>query len=312
MSEAFQKVSEIVVSEHEAGQRLDNFLLKKLKGVPKSRIYRIVRKGEVRVNKGRIKVEYRIQTGDVVRIPPIRVSEPSDKPDAYWLERGQELEDAILIEDEFLMIMNKPAGWAVHGGSGVAFGVIDIMRALRPHQPFLELGHRLDRETSGCLVLPKQRSILKEFQQLLQEGKVDKTYRTLLLGEWQGGQKTVRANLEKSYNQKVRVTDEGKESDSTFKLVKRYGPFSLMNVDIGTGRTHQIRVHAEHLEMPVAGDRKYGDFEINRELQGIGLKRLFLHAVHLRFRLPKSGNVYEVKAPVPQDLREVLSQLEDE
>lgn len=309
MNEAYQRVREVQVSANEVGQRLDNFLIKTLKGVPKSRVYRIVRKGEVRVNKGRVKADYRLQMGDVVRIPPIRVAETPSAPDARWLERGQVLEQNVLVEDEYVMVINKPSGWAVHGGSGVAFGVIEVMRALRPNQPFLELGHRLDRETSGCLMLAKQRDVLLEFHQLLKQGNVDKVYRALLVGEWKGGARRVEAQLSRQQGQKVRVDEGGKEADSSFTPVKRFDGYTEVSVDIGTGRTHQIRVHADYLGLPVAGDRKYGDFERNRALKQQGLTRLFLHAATLRFRLPRSGRVYDAKAPLPDDLQQLLKTL---
>lgn len=307
-------VREIEVGEEGVGQRIDNFLLKTLKGVPKSRIYRILRKGEVRVNRGRIKPEYRLQMGDRVRIPPIRVSEAKEQ--IVPGDRIQRLlEQCILYEDKGLLILNKPSGLAVHGGSGVSFGVIEGLRALRPDARFLELAHRLDRDTSGCLVIAKKRSVLRAFHELLREGGMDKHYLALVRGGWQGGKRRVEAplrkNVLKSGERIVRVSDDGKPSLSIFTPVSIYKDSSLMRVKLVTGRTHQVRVHAQFCDHPIAGDDKYGDAAFNRKMAEKGLKRLFLHAAELRFTLPEVATIH-VEAPLEKGLQTLLTRLETE
>lgn len=307
-------VREIEVGEDGVGQRIDNFLLKTLKGVPKSRIYRILRKGEVRVNRGRIKPEYRLKMGDLVRIPPIRVSEPREQtvPGDRILRL---IEQNILYEDKGLLILNKPSGLAVHGGSGISFGVIEGLRALRPDARFLELGHRLDRDTSGCLVVAKKRSALRAFHELLRDGGMDKHYLALVKGCWQGGKRRVEAplrkNVLKSGERIVRVSEDGKPSLSIFTPVAIYKDSSLMRVKLVTGRTHQVRVHAQFCGHPIAGDDKYGDAAFNREMAEWGLKRLFLHAAELRFTLPDSVTIH-VEAPLDENLQNLLKSLEKE
>jgi len=305
-------VREVEVGEEGVGQRIDNFLLKCLKGVPKSRIYRILRKGEVRVNRGRIKPEYRLKMGDRVRIPPIRVSE--EKAPVVPGERILRLlEQCILYEDKGLLILNKPSGLAVHGGSGVSFGVIEGLRALRPDARFLELAHRLDRDTSGCLVIAKKRSTLRAFHELLREGGMDKHYLALVMGRWQGGKQRIdaplRKNTLKSGERLVRVSEDGKPSLSIFSPVTIYDDCSLMRVKLVTGRTHQVRVHAQYSGHPIAGDDKYGDAGFNRRMAERGLTRLFLHASELRFTLPESVTVH-VEAPLEPALAELLTKLE--
>ena len=307
-------VREIEVGEEGVGQRIDNFLLKTLKGVPKSRIYRILRKGEVRVNRGRIKPEYRLQMGDRVRIPPIRVSEAKEQ--IVPGDRIQRLlEQCILYEDKGLLILNKPSGLAVHGGSGVSFGVIEGLRALRPDARFLELAHRLDRDTSGCLVIAKKRSVLRAFHELLRQGGMDKHYLALVRGGWQGGKRRVEAplrkNVLKSGERIVRVSDDGKPSLSIFTPVSIYKDSSLMRVKLVTGRTHQVRVHAQFCDHPIAGDDKYGDAAFNRKMAEKGLKRLFLHAAELRFTLPEVATIH-VEAPLEKGLQTLLTRLETE
>lgn len=307
-------VQVVTVGEESSGQRIDNFLLKHLKGVPKSRIYRILRKGEVRVNKGRIKPEYRLKSGDSVRIPPIRVS---DKPAPAKPGQGlqQLLEQSILYEDKALLVLNKPSGLAVHGGSGVSLGVIEALRAMRPEARFLELGHRLDRDTSGCLVIAKKRSALRAFQQLLREDGMDKVYLALVKGRWKGGKRGIdaplRKNTLKSGERIVKVTPDGKASLSIFTPETIYKECSLMRVKLVTGRTHQVRVHAQHSGHPIAGDDKYGDEAFNRQMAGMGLKRLFLHARELRFTLPEHGTIH-VEAPLDENLQAILNKLESE
>ncbi|MDH5784930.1 MAG: 23S rRNA pseudouridine(955/2504/2580) synthase RluC [Chromatiales bacterium] len=307
-------VQMVEVDEGSSGQRIDNFLLKQLKGVPKTRIYRILRKGEVRVNKKRIKPDYRLNCGDIVRIPPIRVSERGETPRPT--DRVLRLiNESILYEDDAILILNKPSGLAVHGGSGISHGVIEGLRALRPDARFLELGHRLDRDTSGCLVIAKKRSALRAFQTLLREGGMEKYYLTLLKGEWKGGGRRIDAALRKnelkSGERVVRVSEEGKPSLSIFNPVTTYSDCSLMRVKLVTGRTHQVRVHAQHAGHPIAGDDKYGDEAFNREMAGRGLKRLFLHAAELHFTLPEHGTIH-VEAPLDECLRTLLHDLENE
>lgn len=306
-------VSELRIEEDSVGQRIDNFLVKSLKGVPKSRIYRILRTGEVRVNRGRIKPDYRLQQGDTVRIPPIRVAE--EVPPARPGERIQRIiEESILFEDKGFLIINKPSGLAVHGGSGVSFGVIEALRAMRPEARFLELAHRLDRDTSGVLVLCKKRSALRAFQEQLRENQTDKKYLALVRGKWKGGSRRVNAPLRKnvlsSGERVVRVSDDGKESLSIFEPVTVYGSLAtLVRVSLITGRTHQVRVHSTHIGHPIAGDDKYGDFELNRRLAKQGLKRMFLHAAQLSFEHPISGERMLIEAPLPDDLTKFLDTL---
>ncbi len=307
-------VQEVTVGDDSSGQRIDNFLLKTLKGVPKSRIYRILRKGEVRVNKGRIKPDYRLKNGDIVRIPPIRMSEKA--PPVTPGSRVQKLlEEAVIYEDKGLLILNKPSGMAVHGGSGVSFGVIEALRAIRPDAPFLELAHRLDRETSGCMVIAKKRSTLRAFQELLRGEKgLDKYYLALVMGRWKGGKRGIdvplRKNTLKSGERLVTVEEDGKPSLSIFTPVTIYSDCSLMRVKLITGRTHQVRVHAQHSGHPIAGDEKYGDAAFNRQMSERGLQRLFLHAAELRFTLPESTTIH-VEAPLNDELQQLLNRLEE-
>jgi 23S rRNA pseudouridine955/2504/2580 synthase len=302
----------VEVDEGGAGQRIDNFLMKQLKGVPKTRIYRILRKGEVRVNKKRIKPDYRLNFGDMVRIPPIRVSDKAAPapPGGRVLKL---IKQSILYEDDGLLVLNKPSGLAVHGGSGIAYGVIEGLRALRPEARFLELAHRLDRDTSGCLVIAKKRSVLRAFHTLLREGGMDKVYLALVMGRWKGGGKRIDAPLRKnelkSGERVVRVSKDGKPSLSKFTPVAIYKDCSLMRVKLITGRTHQVRVHAQYSGHPIAGDDKYGDEAFNRAMAGRGLKRLFLHAAELHFTLPEHGTVH-VEAPLDENLQNLLTNLE--
>jgi len=310
---AFASVSFQTVEEDFVGQRLDNYLLRILKGVPKSRIYRLLRKGEVRVNKGRAKPDRRLAKGDQIRIPPIRVSESgiSNTPGSQLQQR---LVDSIIFEDDALLIINKPSGIAVHGGSGVSFGVIEGFRAQRPHAGYLELAHRLDRETSGCLMLVKSRAALIDIQRSMQKSAVQKDYVALVKGHWDKGKSTINAPLKKnqlsSGERMVRVDSAGKPSISHFNVIERYQSASLLEVSLETGRTHQIRVHCQFAGQPIAGDAKYGDRSFNEQLRAYGLKRLFLHASRLGFRHPISGDMIEVEAPLPRELStitEVLS-----
>jgi 23S rRNA pseudouridine955/2504/2580 synthase len=308
----FNKVSFVEVGPEHDGQRLDNFLIRHLKGVPKSRIYNLLRKGEVRVNKGRVKPETRLKVADVVRIAPIRVAQPGATP-----QPGQQLKrylvDNVLFEDDGLLIINKPSGLAVHGGSGISLGVIEALRALRPELRFLELVHRLDRETSGCLMLAKKRAVLLELQAAMQRNQIDKRYQALVKGQWPKGKSTVNAPLRKNTlsggERVVKVEASGKPSVTHFKIAQRYKQATLLEVRLETGRTHQIRVHCQFSGQPIAGDSKYGDGQFNESLRDSGLKRLFLHASHLRFRHPLSGDWVDVEAQLPQELESVLEQL---
>jgi 23S rRNA pseudouridine955/2504/2580 synthase len=307
----YPKAQTITIDEGSDGQRIDNFLIRVLKGVPKTRIYRILRKGEVRVNKGRIKQTYRLKLGDMVRVPPVRVAE-EDGAIKLGDEPLQRLQQSIIFEDSRFLILNKPSGMAVHGGSGLSFGVIEGLRALRPEAPYLELAHRLDRETSGCLVIAKRRSALRGYQLQQVEGNVEKHYVTLVKGQWQGELRKIDVALMKnelrSGERVVRVNPEGKRAISIFSPIKRFKNATLMRVKLITGRTHQIRVHAQHSGHPIAGDPKYGDEPFNREMGALGLKRLFLHAESIRFTLPDEMT-YDISAPLDARLEAILNKL---
>jgi 23S rRNA pseudouridine955/2504/2580 synthase len=304
------------IDESRAGQRLDNFLIATLKGVPRSHIYRILRKGEVRINKGRARPDYRLEPGDVVRIPPLRQSSAKDLDPQQAAEGFAWLLPRILYEDEDLMVVNKPAGLAVHGGTGVGVGLIEALRGLRPEAPFLELAHRLDRDTSGCLLLAKTRPALLALHRMLRDGKMEKHYIALLAGAWRGGKREVSVALEKnrpsSGARKVAVAADGKEATSLFMPRQRFSFSTLMEIKLITGRTHQARVHAAHLGHPIAGDDKYGDREFNQRLQRLGLKRLFLHALRLHFTHPQTGSKMDFEAPLPAELSLLLERLAHE
>ena len=304
-------VRQVRIDGERAGQRLDNFLLGQFKGAPRSLVYRILRTGQVRVNGKRAKPDQRLEAGDEVRLPPVRLGEPGAPatPPQAQLDR---LADAIVFEDERLLALNKPSGIAAHGGSGVSFGAIELMRALRPGAT-LELVHRLDRDTSGVLVIAKKRSALLELQKLLREGGVTKRYLALLVGRLASSGFTVDVPLERSKQggeRMVRVGDEGKDSVSHFRLVERRGGHSFVEIGIDTGRTHQIRVHAAHIGHPVAGDDKYGDREANKRLkEKAGLRRLFLHAAMMEFALEDGRRPYLLNAPLAPDLAQALDRL---
>lgn len=304
-------VQVITISNDEAGQRIDNFLLSRLKGVPKSMIYRIVRKGEVRVNKRRMKVEYKLATGDLVRVPPVRIPERAVIPVSAKLDKVVELANCILYEDEHLLILNKPSGTAVHGGSGLSFGVIEGLRALRPEARFLELVHRLDRDTSGVLLVAKKRSILRSLHEQLRMKGMQKDYLALVRGHFHG--KVVQAPLLKnilhSGERIVQVSSKGKFSETRFKVEACYEFATLVKASPITGRTHQIRVHALHAGHPIAFDDRYGDSEFDRKLLGTGLKRLFLHAAALHFEHPSTGKAVLIKAPMDGALYQCLERL---
>ncbi|HFD6681201.1 TPA: 23S rRNA pseudouridine(955/2504/2580) synthase RluC [Providencia alcalifaciens] len=307
------QVQFIDISDDEAGQRIDNFLLSKLKGVPKSMIYRIIRKGEVRVNKGRIKPEYKLLEGDQVRVPPVRVAERETAPVSAKLDKVAALADCILYEDESILVINKPSGTAVHGGSGLSFGVIEGLRALRPEARFLELVHRLDRDTSGILLVAKKRSTLRALHEQLRLKQMQKDYLALVRGNWQSHTKVVQAPLLKNILQSgeriVRVSSEGKPSETRFKVEERFENATLVKASPVTGRTHQIRVHTLHAGHPIAFDDRYGDKQFDSQLADTGLKRLFLHAYALKFTHPKSGEEMRVVAPLHNDLNQCLKVL---
>jgi len=309
------KVRQVEVGDAAAGQRIDNFLLAQLRGVPKSLVYRILRRGEVRVNKGRVKPSYRVVAGDQVRLPPLRLGLEKVPPRPSKALAAQ-LDQAVLYEDELVLVLNKPAGLAVHGGSGISLGVIETLRALRPGAE-LELVHRLDRDTSGCLLVSKRRSALRRLHAQLREGTVDKRYLVLLAGHLSRPVVEVTAPLRKNLLQggerMVQVDlAEGKPARTVFRSRRRLGALTLAEVQLDTGRTHQIRVHAAHVGAPVAGDDKYGDASVNARLRALGLKRLFLHAAALSFRPRDEEPPIRVEAPLPEALDNVLKTLEEQ
>ena len=293
------KVTWLEVGEEAAGQRIDNFLLRHLKGVPKSHVYRVVRSGEVRVNSGRIRPEYRLQVGDKVRVPPVRVS--GAKP-----SRAKPLDLPVIYEDAALIVIDKPSGVAVHGGSGVSYGVIESLRAERPQAKFLELAHRLDRDTSGLLMVAKKRSALVELHRMLREGEVHKAYLALVKGSWGRKETELREPLHKYVNaqgeRRVSVQEDGKTAVTRVKPLKLHDDFSLLELQLLTGRTHQIRVHLAHAGHPVLGDDKYGDFSLNRSLAKEGVKRLFLHASRLSLRHPLGDQRLNFEAKLPEEM----------
>jgi 23S rRNA pseudouridine955/2504/2580 synthase len=304
-------VQHLEVSEDEAGQRLDNCLQKRLAGVPRTRIFRLIRKGEVRVNGKRASPELRLQHGDKVRIPPVRLEAPEEpaRPGAQLKER---IAGAIVHEDERLLVLDKPSGVAVHGGSGVSFGIIETLRALRPDES-LELVHRLDRETSGCLLIARRPAALRTLHALLREGEFEKRYLALVKGSWQLGTKRIdvplRTDTRVGGERTVRAAAGGKPSVSDFRPVQFFGrTATLMEVTLRTGRTHQARVHAAHAGHPVAGDEKYGDPAFNEELRALGLRRMFLHAHSVSFSWPQGAD-FSVNTPLPPDLAEVIEAL---
>ncbi|WP_291223595.1 RluA family pseudouridine synthase [Dokdonella sp.] len=308
--QAAPRVERVVVAEDRDGQRLDNFLASRLKGVPKSLIYRICRSGEVRINGGRAKPDQRVAAGDEIRIPPVRVAErgESGPPPATQLER---IEAAIIHEDRDFLVIDKPAGVASHGGSGVSFGVIELLRAARPHDT-LELVHRLDRDTSGVLVLARKRSALTALQAAIRAGQTEKHYLALLAGTLERSPWRVDAPLRKSVLQggerMVRVDEEGKPSRSRFIELERLGAASLVEVALDTGRTHQIRVHAQHIGHPLAGDEKYGARGFNKAIRERGLRRLFLHAARFAFEL--GSRSFHFSAPLAPELAQVVTALQ--
>ena len=303
-------VIRVSIDGEDAGQRIDNFLMRILKGVPKSHVYRIVRSGEVRVNGGRVSQTYRLVAGDEVRVPPVRVA---TRP-SVAVPIGEAF--PVVYEDAALLIVDKPSGKAVHGGSGVSFGVIEQLRRQRPEARLLELVHRIDKETSGLLVIAKKRSALKALHDMMRNGQVRKQYQALVLGRWRNRLQHIKLPLHRYLTadgeRRVRVSDEGKASHSVVRLEKQWENVSLVDVELKTGRTHQIRVHLSHLGFPLAGDEKYGDFAVNKQLEGAGLRRMFLHASRLVFTHPLSGETLDVSAPLPAALADFVAQLDRE
>jgi 23S rRNA pseudouridine955/2504/2580 synthase len=300
------------VDESSQDQRIDNYLQKILKGVPKSHIYRILRSGEVRVNSRRVQASYRLQDGDKVRLPPIRTG---GKPARAGIQAtGAVFSGPVLLEDEDLLIVDKPSGVAVHGGSGISSGVIEQLRMARPGLRFLELVHRLDRATSGVLILAKKRTALTGLHAQLRDGAVRKHYLALVLGRWTDAKRNVKAALHKyvsaSGERRVVVDEQGQQAHTVFRLVRNFPGYSLLDAELKTGRTHQIRVHLAHLGFPIAGDDKYGDFDANKVLAKQGLKRMFLHAASLDFSHPRSAARVHVESPLAAELQRFLQSVD--
>lgn len=305
----------VTILPDEAGQRIDNYLLRELKGVPKSHVYRILRSGEVRVNSGRIDAAYRLAGGDVIRIPPVRVA-ARPMADRVRIPAGTTLKPHVLFEDDAIIALAKPAGLAVHGGSGVSLGVIELLRREYSQLKFLELVHRLDRETSGILLVAKKRSALGGLHAALRDGEMEKHYLALAAGQWRGGRRHVRVSLRKYLTEegerRVSPDEEGQTAHSIFMPQQQFREAVLLDAEIRTGRTHQIRVHLAHEGHPILGDAKYGDFSRNREVAKAGLKRMFLHAHSLAFNHPLSGERVELRCPLPRDLADYLATLESQ
>jgi len=300
----------IDVGEEEAGQRIDNFLIARLKGVPKSHVYRVLRSGEVRVNSGRVDASRKLAAGDRIRVPPMRVAVRDDDIPAPHFRLP------VLFEDEALVAIDKPSGLAVHGGSGVAHGVIESLRSMRPEARFLELVHRLDRDTSGVLLIAKKRSALTALHEMMRSRDMDKRYLVGVKGRFRNEKQHVRAALAKRTTDKgekhVRVAGDGQDAETIFRRLSRGAEASLLEAELLTGRTHQIRVHVAHLGHPVLGDDKYGDFELNKRLRREGLKRMFLHAASLAFAHPLTGEMVKLVSPLPRDLEEFARRWMDE
>ncbi len=315
-------VAMVTIGEDSEGQRIDNYLLKQLKGVPKSHIYRILRKGEVRANKKRVDATYRLVLGDIVRIPPVQMArrEPAKPESGRFQSIGAKMAQYVIFEDNALLVINKPSGMAVHGGSGISRGVIEQLRLERPELKFIELAHRLDRETSGVLMLAKKRSALVALHQAMREGGgaseggMDKFYFALVKGNWPDARRHVKLPLFKYLTpegeRRVSVREDGQPSHTIFTLKRKWQGLSLLEAELKTGRTHQIRVHLSHLGFPIAGDDKYGDFPWNKELQRLGLKRMFLHAHTAVIRHPVTGELLTLEAPMPADIQHFLQTLD--
>lgn len=307
------EVKYITITSSDEGQRIDNFLVKVLKGVPKSRIYRAITKGEVRVNKGRTKPTYRLKSEDIVRIPPIRTSDkrPVEKPSAALQSL---ITHSIIFEDDNFIVISKPCGMPVHGGTGANAGLIELLREMRPKSPFLELVHRLDKPTSGCLVIAKKRSALRACHELMRSNQVRKTYLLLVKGHCEQASQRVDVPLKKnvlnSGERIVKVDPMGKPSITVFKPLVAYKTATLMQARLVTGRTHQIRVHAAHIGHPIVGDEQYGDKEFNRLFKGLGLSRMFLHSAEVYFKLKEGQGMVGICAPLDRVLQEFLATLD--
>ncbi|MBT8084436.1 MAG: RluA family pseudouridine synthase [Woeseia sp.] len=299
-------VRKLTITADDADQRIDNFLRRHLPGVPKSRVYRFLRRGEVRVNGGRVRADHRLQTGDVVRIPPAHINKAAPPPAR---SRVDDLAASVIFEDKYLLVINKPGGVAVHGGSGISHGVVELLRAARPQFKDLSLVHRLDRETSGCLVLAKRRSALRALHQLFREGRVEKNYLALVAGDWQQGEQLIDAPLlvtnRRGGERHVVVATDGKAAKTRVKLSRAYGNYSLMQCQPLSGRTHQIRVHLAAAGHPIAGDERYGNPDVNARAHAHGLQRLFLHAQSISFP-DLNGNEQHFVAPLADDLESFL------
>jgi 23S rRNA pseudouridine955/2504/2580 synthase len=300
-----ESVTRQIVAEEDAGQRIDNYLFSRLKGVPKSHVYRILRSGEIRVNSKRVDAAYRLLEGDILRIPPIRVSERKER-------RLPDFAMPILFEDEYLIAIDKPEGVAVHGGSGVSFGVIEQLRASRKDARFLELVHRLDRDTSGVLLIAKKRSALVELHRQIREGTIEKFYFAVVAGKWQNRKQDVRLPLHKylteSGERRVSVNPEGLPSRTVFTLMEQQDKASLLEADLKTGRTHQIRVHLAHLGFPIVGDTKYGNEALNREISRAGYKRMYLHAARIKFNHPE-GRAIMIESQLPEAFHNLMEHM---
>lgn len=303
-------VSLVTVDESGEGQRIDNFLARHLKGVPKSHIYRILRSGEVRVNSKRVDATCRLVIGDIVRIPPVRTAAPAPKPEAPATSR---FEGHVLFEDDALLVIDKPAGVAVHGGSGISRGVIEQLRLERPQAKFLELVHRLDRETSGVLLLAKKRSALVALHEAIRSNQMEKRYLMLVCGVWKDQKRKVKLPLKKytleSGERRVSVDPEGQHSETIFHLRESFSEFTLLEAELITGRTHQLRVQLQHLGYPIAGDDKYGNYDVNKALAKRGLKRMFLHSYETVIEHPLKGGPVKLTAPLPKELSSFLKSL---
>ena len=300
----FQKVKNIKIDLESKGMRLDNYLISLLKGIPKSKIYSIIRKGEVRLNSKRIKPRHKIQEGDIVRIPPLKIIENETvKPSSNIVEI---IKEKIIFEDKSILVINKPVGIASHGGSGISLGLIEIVRQIIPSYENVQLVHRLDKDTSGCIVLTKKKSVLREMHNELRNHSVEKKYVAITKGHWQQNSIDVNLNLlklkNKSGEQKVKVSDEGKESITKFKVIKQNKNFSQINCTLLTGKTHQIRVHCQYLEHPIMGDRKYGDKDFNKSAKKIGITRMMLHASSINFKRMK----FSIDSQIPEEFLSIM------
>ena len=308
----FSEVVYVKVSGQYDGQRLDNFLIRILKNVPKSRIYNLIRKGEIRINKGRCKADSRLAMDDIIRIPPIRSIRNNENP-VVSNSLKKYISENILFEDKDLLVFNKPSGLAVHGGSGISMGVIEAFRSLRKSDEYLELAHRIDKDTSGCLIIAKSRLALSKIGESLQSNQVKKTYVALVKGNWPKGKSKVNAPLKKntllSGERIVKVDKLGKRSVTNFEITEKYENTTLLKINLETGRTHQIRVHCQFSGMPIVGDEKYGDTVFNSTMKNFGVKRMFLHASKLKFKHPNQSFLIDVMSPLPDDLKITIDKL---